>query len=68
LDDLAGAYRDASPTERETIRSQYGELVQKVNEMLPPLRAAAVETYKLAPNNDQAFAAVIGGYRGQRRA
>ena len=61
LDELASAFRDASPAERETIRSEYGELVQKVNELLPPLRTAAVAVYKLAPNRDQALMQLLVG-------
>ena len=59
LDELYKAFPEASPAQRDAIRAEYSELVQKAEALMPPLRAAAITAYRQAPNDDQALVQLL---------
>lgn len=61
LDDLAAKYREATPAEREEIRTQYAGLVDKANAMIPRLRETGIAAYKASPNQDPELAKLLIG-------
>ena len=61
LDALAAKFREASPTERDEIRTQYTELVDKANSLLPRLRETGIAAYKESPNQDLELVRLLVG-------
>ena len=61
LDNLVAKFREASPAERDGIRTQYGELVDKANTLVPRLREAGLAAYKESPNQDLELARMLIG-------
>jgi len=61
LDDLVAKFREASAAEREEIRTEYTELVDRANGLLPRLREAGIAAYKEAPNQDPALVRLLVG-------
>jgi cyclophilin family peptidyl-prolyl cis-trans isomerase len=61
LDDLGAKFRAASPAAREEIRTQYAELVDKANALLPRLRETGIAAYKESPNQDAALVRLLVG-------
>jgi cyclophilin family peptidyl-prolyl cis-trans isomerase len=52
LNELRDRYEKAQPRDREAIKKQYEDLVQRSSELLPKLGAAAEAAYVAEPNKD----------------
>lgn len=61
MDSLGRLFQTAAAADRPAIREQYLPLVTKANALLPQLRAAGIEAYKAAPNEDAGLVKLLVG-------